>query len=134
MARILLADDHPQIVRLLQHCLGREGHTLLTALDGARALELIRQERPDLVILDVVMPELDGYRVLSRMRADPELRGIPVVMLTARTEPEEMTLGLDIGADCYLGKPVRPEDVVMLVRRLLEAGEENGPPLERSVA
>src|SRR5689334_22495391 len=105
MAKILLADDHPHILRLLEICLQGDGHTFLTATDGTEALELTRAEHPDLVILDVVMPGLDGYRVLHRIRSDPDLRGTLVVMLSAQDQPEDIALGLDVGADCYLCKP-----------------------------
>jgi DNA-binding response OmpR family regulator len=135
MAKILLADDHPHTVRLLQRCLQDGGYTLLTAGDGAEALEVLQAERPDLVILDVVMPRVDGFRVLSRIRADPALRDTLVVMLTAKAEPEEMALGLDIGADCYLTKPFRPTEVAALVRRLLETRQPaSGSPELRPVA
>ena len=80
----------------------------------------VQRERPDLVILDVKMPELDGYRVLHRIKSDPELRGTVVVMLTVHDQPEDMVLGLDIGADYYLSKPFRPDDVAQLVRRIFE--------------
>lgn len=128
MAKILLVDDHPDIVRLLQISLRAEGHTILTAYDGAQGLELVEKERPDLVILDVVMPELDGYRVLNRIKTNPELRGTIVAMLTVRDQPEEIALGLDIGADYYLGKPFRPNDVTSLVRRIFAS--EASPPAE----
>jgi len=120
MAKILLVDDHPDIVRLLQISLRSEGHTILAAYDGAQALRTIQEERPDLVILDVVMPEIDGYRVLNRIKTDPELHGTTVVMLTVKDQPEDMALGLDIGADFYLSKPFKPTEVTSLVRRILQ--------------
>lgn len=119
MPKILLVDDHPDIVRLLQMCLRADGYTLLTAHDGEQALEIIQAELPDLVVLDVVMPKLDGYRVLNRIKTDPALRHILVVLLTVKDEPEDLTLGLDIGADYYLTKPFRPDDVASLIRRAL---------------
>jgi two-component system, OmpR family, alkaline phosphatase synthesis response regulator PhoP len=119
MAKILLVDDHPDVVRLLEVTLQREGYTLLKAYNGLQALEQVRAERPDLVILDVVMPELDGIRVLNRIKTDPELEKTVVVMLTARDTPEDVTLGLDVGSDYYLCKPFRPADVTSLVRRVL---------------
>lgn len=119
MAKILLADDHPHILRLLQIPLLAEGHTVLTAQDGLEALRLVQAERPDVVVLDVMMPELDGLRVLSRIKNDPSLCEIPVVMLTARDLSEDQRLGLDLGADCYLCKPFDPRDVNTLIRRLL---------------
>jgi DNA-binding response OmpR family regulator len=120
MPKILLVDDHPDIVRLLQISLRAEGHTILAAYDGAQALRTVQEERPDLVFLDVVMPEVDGFRVLNRIKTDPDLRNTTVVMLTVKDQPEDMALGLDIGADFYLSKPFKPTDVTSLVRRIFE--------------
>jgi DNA-binding response OmpR family regulator len=120
MGKILLADDHPHIVRLLQMSLQADGHTILSTTNGLDALEVARAEHPDLVILDVNMPGLDGFRVLSRIKSDPELRDIVVVMLTIQDHAEEVTLGLEIGADYYLGKPFRPDEIRQLVRRIFE--------------
>jgi DNA-binding response OmpR family regulator len=119
MARILLADDHPDIVRLLELALRSEQHEIFTAYNGADALRLAQEKHPDLMILDVAMPELDGLRVLSRIKTDPRLRDICVVMLTVRDHPEDVTLGLDVGADFYLSKPFKPTDVAALVQRVL---------------
>lgn len=118
MGKILLADDHRDIVRLLQMALRAEGHQILCAYDGAEALRLIRQERPDVVVLDVMMPEVDGLRVLNRVKTDPELASTVVAMLTCKDQPEDVALGLDIGADYYLAKPFQPDEVATLVRRI----------------
>ena len=120
MGKILVADDHPDILRLVLISLKAEGHTLLTAATGAEALRMVRDHRPDLVILDVMMPELDGYRVLNRIKTDPELRDTVVMMLTVHDQPEDVALGLDIGADYYVGKPFRPGDLASLVRRIFQ--------------
>jgi DNA-binding response OmpR family regulator len=128
MGKILLADDHPDIVRLLQIALKKDGHTILTAFDGLEAIETIQSERPDLVILDVVMPGLDGFRVLNRVKTDPELLHTVVVMLTVRDQPEDVALGLDVGADFYLSKPFRPTEVTALVRRIFENREARLEP------
>lgn len=120
MAKILLVDDHPDIVRLLQICLRDQGHELLTAYDGQKALDLLYAERPDIVILDVVMPLVDGLRVLNRIKTDANLHQTVVVMLTVQDKPEDVTLGLDIGADFYLSKPFKPADVSSLIRRICE--------------
>lgn len=120
MGKILLVDDHPDILRLLEMSLRPDGHAICTAADGLEALETAKRERPELMILDVKMPELDGYRVLHRIKSDPELRDTVVVMLTVHDQPEDMALGLDIGADYYLSKPFRPGDVAQLVRRIFE--------------
>ncbi len=123
MSKILLVDDHPDILRLLQISLKSGPYHVITASDGLQALELARSERPALMILDVVMPGLDGYRVLNRIKSDPELSSIIVVMLTVKDHPEDITLGLEIGADFYLSKPFRPTEVAELVHRLLCSAE-----------
>jgi DNA-binding response OmpR family regulator len=122
MSKVLLADDQPKILRLLEIPLRAEGHTVLKAQDGEEALRIARAERPDALILDVLMPGLNGLRVLSRLKSDPELAGMPVVMLTAQSDPEDQRLGLDLGADYYLCKPFDPRDVTALIRRILPAG------------
>ena len=119
MADILLVDDDPVFLRLMQHALRDEGHRLRTVQDGASALAEVRRERPDLIVLDVEMPELDGYRVLNRIKTSPDLADLLVVLMTARDSPGDVTLGLDIGADFYLTKPFRPVEFTALVRRAL---------------
>jgi DNA-binding response OmpR family regulator len=127
MPKILLADDHPDIRRLLEVSLRCEGHTILMAQDGQEALQIIHEELPDLVLLDVVMPEVDGFRVLNRIKTDPKLWKTQVVMLTVRDDPQDMTLGLDMGADYYLGKPFKPADVLSLVRRIFQSTPNQNP-------
>ena len=128
MAKILLVDDHPDVIRLLTMALREDGHELLGCGDGATALRLLEEERPDIVILDIVMPEPDGLRVLNRVKTDPRLHTTTVVMLTALCQPEDVTLGLDVGADYYLSKPFRPADVKSLVARILETQNNPGAP------
>jgi DNA-binding response OmpR family regulator len=120
MATVLLVDDHPDIVRLLEVALRPDGHRILKAHDGVTALRAVRDARPDVVVLDIIMPELDGVRVLNRIKTDPELRETIVVMLTVKDQPEDISLGLDVGADFYLPKPFKPQEVASLVRRILE--------------
>lgn len=120
MGKILLADDHHDIVRLLEMALRGDDHQVLVAHDGMAALELVQAERPELVILDVNMPKLDGLRVLCRIKRDPELQDTVVLMLTVQDQPADIALGLDIGADYYLGKPFRPTEVQQLVRRIFQ--------------
>lgn len=127
MGKILLVDDHPDILRLLEMSLKPGDYTIFSATDGLAALEAVQRERPDLVILDVKMPGLDGYRVLHRIKSDPELRETVVVMLTVHDQPEDMALGLDIGADYYLSKPFRPSDVCELVHRIFETRQGRTP-------
>jgi two-component system alkaline phosphatase synthesis response regulator PhoP len=118
MGKILVVDDHPHIVRLLQMALTADGHEVLSACNGLEALERIRSDRPEVVILDVVMPELDGMRVLNRIKTDPELCKTIVVMLTVKVAPEDVALASDIGADYYLSKPFSPRDIRLLMQRI----------------
>jgi DNA-binding response OmpR family regulator len=119
MAKILVVDDHPHIVRLVQKELERDGHEIVTAADGDEALDKVRQERPALLVLDVVMPNRNGFEVLRELKADPATAQIPVIMLTVRDQDAEMTHGLTLGADWYVPKPFVPGDISGLVRRFL---------------
>src|SRR5688500_17934671 len=111
MHTLLIADDDAVLVRLLSNCLSHDGHRVLTAADGQQALDVIQQERSHLVVLDVNMPYVGGLRVVHRVRQDPELRGTYVVMLTGHDSPEDVRLGLELGAVFYLAKPVHPEEL-----------------------
>jgi CheY-like chemotaxis protein len=122
MARILVVDDHPHIVYLLQRELEAETHTVRSAATGEEALQEIRQEAPDLVVLDIMLPGKTGFEVLKAMKADPVSRSIPVILLTAMDHPSDISHGLQLGADWYLTKPFRPGDVASVARRFL-----NGP-------
>ena len=117
--RILVADDDVQIVRLVRSYLEQAGFGVLTAYDGETALYSIRHDQPDLVVLDVMMPQRDGFELTRLLRADEHLAGIPILMLTARVEDVDKLQGLDIGADDYLTKPFNPLEVVARVRALL---------------
>jgi DNA-binding response OmpR family regulator len=121
MKKILAVDDHTHIVRLIQVNLGKE-NTVITAADGEEGLEKARQERPDLILLDVVMPKMDGFAMLRELKADPDLQNIPVVMLTVKAQNSDIVRGLHEGAQYYLPKPFHPSELQALVRRVL-AGE-----------
>lgn len=118
-ARILVVDDDKQIVRLLQSYLEQAGMTVLSAGDGDSAMRMIRRERPDLIVLDLMLPGRDGLEITRWMRADPQLAALPVLMLTARVEDMDKILGLELGADDYLTKPFNPREVVARVRAIL---------------
>jgi DNA-binding response OmpR family regulator len=120
MKKVLVVDDQPQIVRLIQLHLEREGFQVLTGADGEEALERVRSEHPDLVILDVIMPKKDGFEVLRTIKATPDLRHTPVIMLTVKTQSADIVEGLREGAELYLPKPFHPRELVALVRRVLE--------------
>ncbi len=127
MAKILVVDDQPNIVRLLQYTLERE-HEVLTASNGAEAMEVIARERPDVMVLDVVMPVLDGSRVLHRVKSNPDTRGITVILLTVKNQPDDVMLGFTVGADYYVPKPFNSADVAALIRRHLGAETGGGGP------
>lgn len=114
--RILIVDDDVKIVELLQLYLEKEGYSTLVAYDGFTALSLARQKRPDLVLLDLMLPVMDGLDVCRILRAESN---IPIIMLTAKTTEADMLLGLDLGADDYINKPFSPRQVVARVRTVL---------------
>jgi DNA-binding response OmpR family regulator len=126
MARILVADDHPQILRLLQRVLQTDAHEVITAADGEEALQKVRQHGPALVILDVTMPNKNGYEVLSELKADPTTLQIPVILLSGRDEEIDVSHGLRLGADWYLSKPFRPGEILSLARRFLASAPVPG--------
>jgi DNA-binding response OmpR family regulator len=117
--RILIADDEPALMRLLEFVLGRRGFIIQGVTNGNAAVEVLKAESPDLVILDVMMPGLDGYEVLTFIRETPRLEGLPVVMLTARAQLDDIQRGLTLGADAYLAKPFDPEELLSVVESLL---------------
>jgi two-component system, OmpR family, alkaline phosphatase synthesis response regulator PhoP len=117
--RILIADDDPHIARLVKSYLEQAGFVVLTANDGEQALHLLRSERPDMAVLDVMMPKRDGFALAQLIRGDKQLAALPILMLTARVEDADRLKGLDIGADDYLTKPFNPLEVVARVKAIL---------------
>jgi two-component system alkaline phosphatase synthesis response regulator PhoP len=117
--RILVVDDDKQIVRLVASYLEQAGFTLFTAYDGDEAMRVIRRERPDLIVLDLMLPKHDGYEITKWLRGDQTLASTPILMLTARVEDSDKILGLELGADDYLTKPFNPREVVARVRAIL---------------
>ena len=126
MANVLVVDDEPDIVLFAQINLEMLGHTVRTAGDGREALAAVHEARPDVVVLDVMMPHLDGWGVLEQLKSDPDeaIRTIPVVMLTALdTEPDQLRGGIE-GAVRYLAKPITPDDLTDAVQGVLDGGPE----------
>jgi phosphate regulon transcriptional regulator PhoB len=121
--RILVADDERDIVELVAYNLEGEGFSVLKAPDGRKAWEMVRKEKPDLVILDLMMPELPGMEVCRMIRSHAETAAIPIIMLTAKSEPLDKILGLEIGADDYLTKPFHVRELVARVRAVLRRSE-----------
>src|SRR5947209_15003682 len=125
MATVLAVDDEEDILTIIRHNLEREGHRVLTAPNGDRALELVREEQPDVVVLDVMMPGTDGWGVLNMIKAErEELAAIPVLMLTARAADEDRIRGGIEGAIRYLTKPFSPRALCDEVREALEGEPE----------
>jgi two-component system alkaline phosphatase synthesis response regulator PhoP len=118
---ILVVDDEDDLLSLLDYNLQQEGFNVLLARDGVEGLEAAREHMPDLIVLDIMMPKMDGIEMCRRLRQDAHLRTIPVMMLTARTEEEDQVEGLDVGADIYLGKPVSVSVIVSQSKALLRS-------------
>ena len=114
--KILIADDEPNILISLEYLMKREGHEVLLAHDGREALEAIRQHRPDVVLLDVMMPVKSGFDVCQRIRANPDWSKVRVVMLTAKGREVEVSKGLALGADDYITKPFATKELLARVR------------------
>jgi two-component system alkaline phosphatase synthesis response regulator PhoP/two-component system response regulator VicR len=123
---ILACDDEKHIVRLIQVNLERAGYTVLTAHDGKEGLEKVRSEKPDLVVLDVMMPMMDGFEVLRNLKGDPATRDIPVIMLTAKAQDADVFRGWQSGVDCYLTKPFNPMELLSFVKRIFKSLEDGG--------
>ncbi|MFN2290694.1 MAG: response regulator transcription factor [Anaerolineae bacterium] len=117
--RILVVDDDPELVRLLGAYLEQSGFQVLAAYDGETALHILRRERPDLMLLDLMLPDRDGWDVTRIVRADPDIGSVPIIMLTARVEDYDRILGLEMGSDDYVVKPYNPREVVARVRAVL---------------
>ncbi len=118
--KILIADDEPNIVISLEFLLRREGYEVVVAHDGVQALERVRAERPDLAILDVMMPNRNGFEVCQDLRQDPEFKTLRIMMLTAKGRDTEVSKGLALGADVYMTKPFATRDLIAKVKALLE--------------
>jgi DNA-binding response OmpR family regulator len=125
MKKILAVDDEPSIRRLVEVNLQRAGYAITTAPDGQAALSQIARERPDMVLLDVMMPRMDGFELLRRLKADPATAGIPVLMLTARAQDADVFRGLQSGADFYLTKPFNPQELLIWVQRVFNAANQS---------
>jgi two-component system phosphate regulon response regulator PhoB len=117
--RILVVDDEPDITALVAYHLAKAGHRVSTAANGPDALRAAREERPDLVILDVMLPGASGYDVLAELRRRPESKDVGVILLTARREEQDRIRGLELGADDYLTKPFSPQELVLRVDAVL---------------
>jgi DNA-binding response OmpR family regulator len=121
---ILVVDDEKRLVSLVEQYLAQEGYRVVCAYDGKEALDVARQARPDLIVLDVMMPEMDGYGFMRAHRAEANT---PIILLTARVDDEDKIIGLELGADDYVTKPFRPRELVARVRAVLRRAGEAEP-------
>ncbi len=124
MGTVLVVDDERAIVKLIEANLRLENFQVITAMDGLQALQQVKEKKPDLIILDIMMPHMDGWQVLQRVRQDDELRDIPVVVLTARTGDADIIRGWELGADEYITKPFSPLALVKTVQMVLKQSPE----------
>ena len=118
-ATILLIDDEKDLIELVRYNLEKEGYDVIAATDGGSGLEVVRKHRPDLVVLDLMMPGLDGLQVCQQLRSDPRSARVPVIMLTAKATEADRVVGLELGADDYITKPFSPREVVARVKAVL---------------
>ena len=131
--RILIVDDEPDLRELVRFNLAEEGFLAETASTGEEALAQIRRSPPDLLILDLLLPDIPGVEICRRLRSDPALRGLPIIMLTARSEEVDRVVGFEIGADDYVTKPFSPRELALRVRAVLRrsaSGEASSELLE----
>jgi DNA-binding response OmpR family regulator len=130
VTRILVVDDEPRYVRLKEANLISEGYEVLKAYDGQSAVEMVADKQPDLVLLDVMMPGLDGFGACERIR---EFSSVPIIMVTAKGEEQDRVRGLDVGADDYIVKPFSATEVLARVRAVLRRAQVSGSTFEQSI-
>ena len=124
-AKVLLVDDDPVILKLLQVNFEMEGYTVMTAADGVEGLEKARSERPDIVLLDIMMPRMDGLQVTQALKGDDSTKDIPIILLSAKAQASDIQAGRDMGADDYLTKPFDPLELLERVGDLLSGDIRN---------
>ena len=117
--KILVVDDEMHILRIVKYKLESAGYQVLTALNGAEALQIARDERPSLIFLDIMMPGINGYEVCSELKNDPATRDIIIIMLTAKGQESDKIKGLEVGVDEYITKPFSPQDLLDRTKDLL---------------
>ncbi len=120
--RILIVDDEPQLVELVQMRLEASGYEVLSAVDGQEGLKKARDEQPDVIILDLMLPKLNGYEVCTLLKQDARYQHIPIVILTAKTQQKDEALAMDCGADAYLRKPFKAEEMLEAIQKFIPGG------------
>ena len=117
--KILVTEDSPTVLEILKSVLEEEGYEVIAATDGQQALNLAKTDKPDLIVLDLLLPKIDGYKVCRILKFDEKYKNIPIIMLTARTKESDENLGKEVGADAYIRKPFQPEVIIDQIRKLL---------------
>jgi len=123
--KILLTDDEPNILRVVTARLVSQGYQVMTAADGEEALAKARSEKPDLMLLDVLLPHIDGYKVCETIKGDSDLGHIPVILFSAKTQTIDRQRGKEAGADAYIAKPFQPDQLLETIKNLLK-GSRHG--------
>jgi two-component system, OmpR family, alkaline phosphatase synthesis response regulator PhoP len=126
--KVLIVDDEADIIDLLAYNLEQEGFTVMTAMDGETAIDLAREEKPDLVLLDIMMPKMDGIEACRQIRAIPELKQVYIIFLTARSEEYSEVAGFDVGADDYISKPIKPRVLISRIKAVMRREQAQDTP------
>jgi DNA-binding response OmpR family regulator len=129
-SKVLVVDDEPEAVELVEFNLKQAGYSVVTAADGTEALTKARAALPSLIVLDLMLPEVDGLEVCKMLRRDPSTAAVPIIMLTAKAAEIDRILGLELGADDYLTKPFSPRELVLRVKKLLQRDRATGEDQE----
>ena len=131
--RILIIEDEAHIIELIKFNLESNGFEVITAMDGLTGLKTIEQEKPDLVLLDLMLPQMDGIEVCKNAKMNPEIKEIPIIMLTARGSEMDKVLGLEIGADDYMTKPFSIRELIARIKVVLRRSNKETPQIDNSV-
>src|SRR5262245_46067271 len=122
LGRVLLVEDGGDVAELIRYNLSKEGYDVVLTSNGNDALRLAREHRPDVLLLDIMVPQLNGWEVCRRLKKDPELAAIPVIMVSGRVEEGDKVLGFEVGADDYVTKPFSPRELIARIRAVLRRG------------
>ncbi len=125
--KILVIEDDPSALRFIEYTLEQEGYQVLTATDGLAGIRKAQNEEPDLIVLDIMLPGIDGFEICHRLRAEPQTAQLPILMLSAKAQEIDRATGLKVGADDYLTKPADPSEIISRVRTLLAQTKHTSP-------
>ena len=120
--KILVVDDEPNIIKLLESRLSHSGYDIITAVDGKTCLKKAKDEKPDLILLDIILPGLNGFEVCKHLKKDQETKDIPIIMLTSLAQEQDLSKGLEEGASCFITKPFNPADLLIEIKTAIDKG------------